>query len=395
VKPREARLKDVVSSVTTGSSLPTLGPAFSLDQVGILATSAVTTGRFKASAAKAVAGHLTPQLGQTVQKNSILLARSSGSLHLVGSCVYIDRDYPTRHLPDLLWQVSLSADSPFSAEWLAAYLASKDGRRRIESAVVGSSTMKKLSVARFLQLRIPIPAEKCHDMALRLLRAADRHIDGLDSALHGKCRLRNGLAESAAGSWAGESGPPLCALATLTREVQELGDEGFPVLSCTKHHGLVPSLEYFGRQVHGDNLSAYKLVRRGQFAYATNHLDEGSIGLLRKQEAGLVSPMYTVFEALSSVDPRYLIAVLRTETTRRKFEKFNSGSVNRRGAIRWRDFARVRVPVPPLAEQRRIADTLDLLDHEIALLTRQLELLRKQKRAVLDRLFSGELEVRP
>ncbi len=54
-----------------------------------------------------------------------------------------------------------------------------------------------------------------------------------------------------------------------------------PVLSMTKHRGFVRSNEYFSKSVHSENTRQYKVVKRGQFAYATIHLDEGSIDYLR------------------------------------------------------------------------------------------------------------------
>jgi type I restriction enzyme S subunit len=68
------------------------------------------------------------------------------------------------------------------------------------------------------------------------------------------------------------------------------------VLSVTKHRGFVPSLEYFGKQIFSKDTDSYKLVRRGQFAYATIHLDEGSIDCLKDRDQGTISPMYTVFD---------------------------------------------------------------------------------------------------
>lgn len=92
-----------------------------------------------------------------------------------------------------------------------------------------------------------------------------------------------------------------------------------PVLSCTKHRGLVRSFEYFGKQIFSEDTSAYKIVRRGQFAYATNHIEEGSIGLLTELDAGLVSPMYTVFEANNEVHAPFLYALFKTELYRHIF----------------------------------------------------------------------------
>ncbi len=84
-----------------------------------------------------------------------------------------------------------------------------------------------------------------------------------------------------------------------------------PVYSVTKHFGFVPSLEYFKKQVFSRDVESYKVVEVGNFAYATIHLDEGSIGIAPQR--ALISPMYTVFSIDESrVDPRYLIRFLKS-----------------------------------------------------------------------------------
>ena len=79
-------------------------------------------------------------------------------------------------------------------------------------------------------------------------------------------------------------------------------DKQLTVLSCTKYDGLVPSLEYFGRRVFGSDTSTYKVVPKEHFAYATNHIEEGSIGYQDIFEEALISPMYTVFKTSEKVN---------------------------------------------------------------------------------------------
>lgn len=86
----------------------------------------------------------------------------------------------------------------------------------------------------------------------------------------------------------------------------------YPVLSCTKHQGLVRSEEYFGRRVHAEDTSNYRVVRRGEFAYATNHIEEGSIGYQDLCDTGLVSPIYTVFKPSKAISPTYFFRVLKS-----------------------------------------------------------------------------------
>jgi type I restriction enzyme S subunit len=166
-----------------------------------------------------------------------------------------------------------------------------------------------------------------------------------------------------------------------------------PVLSCTKYEGLVDSLEYFGRQIFSKDTSTYKVVKRGQFAYATNHIEEGSIGYQDKYDAGLISPMYTVFATNGQVNDDFLYRLLKTELYRHIFEVNTSGTVDRRGRLAWSDFSRINVPLPSLEEQQRIIDALAIVDREIRLQTRYMERLRQQKKGLMQRLLTGRVRV--
>jgi type I restriction enzyme S subunit len=163
-----------------------------------------------------------------------------------------------------------------------------------------------------------------------------------------------------------------------------------PVLSCTKHAGLVDSLTYFNKQVFSKDLSAYKIVPRGAFAYATNHIEEGSIGYQDLYDFGLVSPMYTVFQTTHLVHDPYLYRLLKTEHFRQIFAAATNSSVDRRGSLRWNDFKKLHVPLPPMEEQRAIAAVLEDADEEISLLQRQLQCLRNEKSALMQQLLTGK-----
>jgi type I restriction enzyme S subunit len=167
-----------------------------------------------------------------------------------------------------------------------------------------------------------------------------------------------------------------------------------PVLSCTKYDGLVDSLSYFDKQIFSADTSKYKVVRKGQFAYATNHIEEGSIGYQDLYPAGLVSPMYTVFETNDLVDDSYLYKVLKTEVFRHIFQVNTSASVDRRGGLRWKEFAKLPVPLPPMEEQKQIATTLNTAQREIDLLKKQLDAYRKQKRGLMQKLLTGKWRVK-
>jgi type I restriction enzyme S subunit len=171
--------------------------------------------------------------------------------------------------------------------------------------------------------------------------------------------------------------------------------DDLPVLSCTKYDGLVDSLKYFDKQVFSHDTSKYKVVRRGQFAYATNHIEEGSIGYQDFVPAGLVSPIYTVFQAdATKIDDGYLYKLLKTEKLRQLFAANTNASVDRRGSLRWKEFARIHIPLPPLAEQQQISAILNDAKREVSLLRAEVEALKTQKRGLMQKLLTGQWRVR-
>lgn len=166
------------------------------------------------------------------------------------------------------------------------------------------------------------------------------------------------------------------------------------VLSCTKYDGLVRSLEYFGRKVYGDDLTKYKVVPRNYFAYATNHIEEGSIGYQNLIDAGLVSPMYTVFKTNDKVDDSYLFRLLKTDRMIYYYQSNMSGSVARRGGLRWSAFKELIVKLPAIQEQKAIAALLNEADTEINLQSEHLESLKNQKKGLMQQLLTGKKRVK-
>lgn len=177
--------------------------------------------------------------------------------------------------------------------------------------------------------------------------------------------------------------------------VRNSNREDHIVLSCTKYDGLVPSLEYFGKQIYSDDLSSYKKIPQGHFAYATNHIEEGSIGYQSKYEQGLISPMYTVFITdRKKVDDAFLFAVFKSHHLIHLYKSMMEGSINRRGGLRWDSFSTIKINLPPLDEQNAIASALVNADKEIELANKKLARLQEEKRGLMQQLLTGKKRVK-
>ncbi len=189
---------------------------------------------------------------------------------------------------------------------------------------------------------------------------------------------------------------PYVKIGEIANQISERNDneDKMTVLSCTKYDGLVDSLKYFGKKVFSDDTSNYKVVKYHQFAYATNHIEEGSIGLLTHRKTGLVSPMYTVFETTDKVYSPFLYSLFKTELYRHIFQVNTSASINRRGSLRWNQFSIIRVALPDIDEQKKISAVLAHCDKEIEQLNQQHELLKQQKRGLMQKLLTGKIRVK-
>jgi type I restriction enzyme S subunit len=296
--------------------------------------------------------------------------------------------------------------------WL--YYALLQVTQRIESRAHGfKSTLLHVRKSDIEDQRSPVPPVATQRRVVNLLGLVEGQLRGVSDLVQTKRTFKRGLMQQlltgrkrfpefaeSTDRQPGQFGTvpkdwTVVHIGDIASEVGTRGAvDGSVVYSCTKHDGLVPSLEYFGKQVFSRNLESYKRLQAGDFAYATNHIEEGSIGLLREgQSPGLVSPMYTVFRPNDRVNPEFLFALLKTESYRRVFETRMSASVDRRGSLRWHEFSRIKIGLPSVAEQDRIAEVLRLVDLEIDQLARLHELIEAQRRALLSRLLSGSLTV--
>ncbi len=300
-------------------------------------------------------------------------------------------------------------------DFVVQILNSEGGQRHIKqlaTRAVSQSNLNPTTFKNHFPLPLPPLAEQRRiagvllrwDTAIekteQLVAAKKQRNDALSrSLIFGKVRLgnRRGKPKRALHWFEVPRDWSVVPIGNVAQEVSAVNspDNSLPVLSCTKYGGLVDSLTYFEKQVFSHDTSKYKVVKRGHFAYATNHIEEGSIGYQDLYPAGLVSPIYTVFEANpKKIDDGFLHLVLKTEKLRQIFEANTNASVDRRGSLRWKDFARIEIPLPSLEEQREIVAVLANAKREVELLGAQAEALRTQKRGLMQQLLSGQRRIK-
>lgn len=119
----------------------------------------------------------------------------------------------------------------------------------------------------------------------------------------------------------------------------------------------------------GTDMSIYKIVKRGQFAYGpvtSRNGDKVSIALLEEKEC-IISSSYTVFEIIDTnqLMPEYLnLWFKRPEFDR--YARFHShGSA--REIFDWEEMCNVELPIPEIEEQKKIVEAYNAIEHRIEL----------------------------
>lgn len=175
----------------------------------------------------------------------------------------------------------------------------------------------------------------------------------------------------------------------LWRVVDErAGDTDLPLLAVSIHHGVVPRSSLTEDQPRADDLSAYKVVRENDLVINRMRAFQGAVGL--SPQLGIVSPDYLVLRATDAYPP-YLHHLLRSHwmvgemTARlRGIGSSEQGNV-RTPRINAEDLGEIRIPLPSLCEQQRIAGFLDAatsrIDALLEMRFRQLTLFDERLKA--------------
>lgn len=165
------------------------------------------------------------------------------------------------------------------------------------------------------------------------------------------------------------------------------GCAGLPTLSVTLNDGLV-SRDSIDRKMDTTlQPEEHLLVKSGDIAYNTMRMWQGASGLA--QEDALVSPAYVVLKARSIIDPLFASYLFKHPRMIHLFWAYSYGLTEDRLRLYFDDFSLVPVNLPPLHEQRRIAEILSTWDRAIETVQALIANAREQKAAMTRALLSG------
>ena len=163
------------------------------------------------------------------------------------------------------------------------------------------------------------------------------------------------------------------------------------VLSVTNSAGFVLAEDQFAHRIASADLSHYRIVQCGQYAYNPARINVGSIARLDRWTDGVLSPMYVVFQVKPSLDSDFFYHWLSSAEARQRIRLAAQGSV--RETVSFDDLGSLPLPVPSLDRQQAAARFLNASQREVELLRKLTETYQRQKRGLMQKLLTGEWRV--
>ena len=159
------------------------------------------------------------------------------------------------------------------------------------------------------------------------------------------------------------------------------------MFSVTNDRGFVPQSEQFeGRDMVGEDIKAYKIIHTNDFAYNPARINVGSIAMYTGEKPCMISSLYVCFKTTKEVNNEWLMQLLKTPKMNYYYNVNGEGGV--RVYLFYPNFARIRMSIPKIEEQKKIAKLLNLIDERIATQNKIIEDLKKLKSAIIEKLYS-------
>lgn len=181
------------------------------------------------------------------------------------------------------------------------------------------------------------------------------------------------------------------------RPQKRQGYETLTVLSVYREYGVIEKASRDDNiNKTPEDLSSYQLVNPNDLVINKMKAWQGSMGIAGMQ--GITSPDYVVMEPVGEHDPRYMHHYLRARPMPWVYRLISNGIRTDQWRLEPEKFLVLPIFLPPLEEQRAIADEidreLDRIRNLIAKTEQSIALLREKRAALITAAVTGKIDVR-
>ena len=170
---------------------------------------------------------------------------------------------------------------------------------------------------------------------------------------------------------------------THKKEIVGSKFKNFDILSLTKN-GIKIIVESDQKGKVPDSFETYQIVKKDDIVMCLFDLDVSAVFSGISKYSGIISPAYKIFNPKENLNFKYAGYFFDFVFVNRKFKQY---SKNIRFTLGTDEFMNLKIPLPPLNEQKKIAEFLDkkceIIDKRLSNLERKIKSLKEYKKSLI------------
>lgn len=274
-----------------------------------------------------------------------------------------------------------------------AFMKSAPAKRLYQQIATGSLDEKKrVHLSELNKQLVPYPRKKEQEKIAEVLSCWDNGIEVLEKLIEKKQLHKKALMQRLYSRKKTQFDKKIYKLGQLFTNRKETNCTNLELLSVCDGVGIIPRAQLNAKDNSNEDKSKYLKVCIGDIAYNTMRMWQGRCGVSNYE--GIVSPAYTVCIPTEKINVNYMYYMFKTPHMIHDFWRFSQGIVEDTLNLKFNNFSIIKVEIPSKEVQQKIAEILSNCDEEIRLLDKKLEMLKLQKKGLMQKLLTGEIRVK-
>jgi len=277
-----------------------------------------------------------------------------------------------------------------------SYYINEKLRKKISTLAKGSS-ISNVYNSDLKKLKIPLPTLEEQEKIASFLTSIDTKIEQLTKKESLLKEYKKGVMQKIFSQeirFKTDDGSEFCEweevkLRKLLKEskIKSTSSGQYEVLSSTKDNIVLQS-EYFNREIASKDNTGYKILKVNQLVFSPQNLWMGNINVNTKYDVGIVSPSYKIYDFKQNLLVDYGKYFLKTSRMMYEYgQASEQGASVVRRSLNIDLFNSIKVSLPCVKEQNKIANFLSSIDTKIEQTGKQLEKIKEFKKALLQQMF--------
>ncbi|MBI6101521.1 restriction endonuclease subunit S [Clostridium perfringens] len=178
----------------------------------------------------------------------------------------------------------------------------------------------------------------------------------------------------------------------IVEKIEKTEDKGkYPLYSLTIESGVVPKSDRYEREFLVKKEGNFKIVNNNDFVYNPMNLRFGALAIYKGDFPVSVSGYYNVFSFKNRGLEKFWDNYLKTDRMMYLYNTIATGSLEEKKRVHYSQFKELKLPMPSLQEQEKIANFLSKVDSIIEKQEKKVQYWNSYKKGMMQKIFSQKI----